>query len=357
VWTIKNAPRPVAHNHFLKNVLKENMSEKSFKEALLKSGLPLEYEVNTFLKSLNFISDFEYSYLKYDENNIEKEFSYDISASLIKDPHYLDFMIECKYKVENTNWVFLPEDRGGPNEIYPLDFIHVIDHFSKTKSPVYNDYIYPELCPPCTKGIELYGNGNNNDKTIEQAVSQLSSAFAEKIADAFMHQIEELMVHEMIFYQIPVIVTTANLYRLKENITIKEIKESDNFETIADHTDILMYRVINGPLIQNRNVEILSTYLQSISQEKLKDRFHCFTNDMDHLAQVLAKFPISIIILHWDENHDSFKRLIKYVCNTIEPDEETLSILKRNIEEREIKINEIEQLLLKKKKEHKEKTS
>lgn len=51
--------------------------ESTYKKALLKSGLPFEYEVCNYLRKNVFIVDFEYPYIKEDENGIQKEFLYD----------------------------------------------------------------------------------------------------------------------------------------------------------------------------------------------------------------------------------------------------------------------------------------
>ena len=50
------------------------MAGNKWKDFLLKSGLPLEYEVKELLDKRKCISSFEYSYLRSDENKIINEF-------------------------------------------------------------------------------------------------------------------------------------------------------------------------------------------------------------------------------------------------------------------------------------------
>ena len=89
----------------------KNNKESAYKKALLKSGLPFEYEVCNYLRKIGFIVDFEYPYIKNDENGTQKEFSYDLAASYSTIGHYLDFQIECKYKMEpDTIWCFFPNE-------------------------------------------------------------------------------------------------------------------------------------------------------------------------------------------------------------------------------------------------------
>jgi len=169
-----------------------NMTNNKWKDYLLKSGLPLEFEVKEFLNTKKCISSYEYSYLRHDENEIINEFSFDISSSYIQENHFFKLMIECKYRDSSTNWLFLPGVYGGPSELGKTSFLHPCDHFtSYEKFP----FKYPELPPigkPCQKGIEITSDGQN-PKTITQAVNQLSYAMAEMITDAMTHQVEELL--------------------------------------------------------------------------------------------------------------------------------------------------------------------
>ncbi|MBI5573834.1 MAG: hypothetical protein HY919_04695 [Elusimicrobia bacterium] len=111
----------------------------TWKEYLLKSSIPLEFEVKKFLDSKGCISDFEYSYLRTNENNASKEFSYDIDASYICDEHFVELMIECKYRHQSTKWVFIPEKYVVLHEVYPNSFMHPNDHFCKKNKFLYSN--------------------------------------------------------------------------------------------------------------------------------------------------------------------------------------------------------------------------
>ncbi len=194
--------------------MKENKTEikkpnNKWKDYLLKSGLPLEYEIVDFLESKGCISSFEHSYLRPDENLIENEFSFDIDSSYIKEHHFFKLLIECKYRDSSTNWLFLPAEFGGPNELGNTSFLHPNDHFTQHIKFPFKHIELPPFAKPCLKGIELTSDGQN-PKTITQAVNQLNYAMAEFIADDMVHQIDELLAtSEIIFYNIPIIVTTV----------------------------------------------------------------------------------------------------------------------------------------------------
>ena len=77
----------------------------------------------------------EFSYMKKDENQIEKEFSYDLDANTWQGGYSVDFMIECKYKTEPTKWLFTPDPYSYQNDLTKNSFFHPIDHFSEHTFP------------------------------------------------------------------------------------------------------------------------------------------------------------------------------------------------------------------------------
>ena len=68
--------------------------------------------------------------------------------------------------------------------------------------------------PLCRKGIELLPR-DANPKTIEQAVEQLRHAVVAKALDSLVHQVDDLLgAPTPLFVIVPIIVTTAELWRL-----------------------------------------------------------------------------------------------------------------------------------------------
>lgn len=62
---------------------------KAWQQTLLSSGLPLENDIYAHLAKRGCIGRFEYSYLKPDENSVDREFSYDVDASYIRGPYFM----------------------------------------------------------------------------------------------------------------------------------------------------------------------------------------------------------------------------------------------------------------------------
>jgi len=305
------------------------MANNKWKEYLLKSGLPLEYEVLEFLESKKCISSPEYSYLRPDENFIENEFSFDIDSAYIQGNHFFKLLIECKYRDSSTNWLFLPGKYGGPSELGNTSFLHPNDHFTKSaKFP----YKHPELEPiakPCIKGIELTSQGQN-PKTITQAVNQLSYAMAEIIVDDMVHQIDELLAtSEIIFYNIPIIVTTANLYRIKENTTIEKIKATDDLFEIATKEDILVLQTKAGKDLQRHSQRIFNEFINERGNNFLNTKLNSFNEDFQFVSQVISSSycPQSILIVQHTSNNSAFEKLFALLDDIVSPSEKTKNYL------------------------------
>ena len=317
----------------------KNNKESAYKKALLKSGLPFEYEVCNYLRKNGFIVDFEYPYIKDDENGIQKEFSYDLEASYNTIGHYLDFQIECKYKMEpDTIWCFLPNETAYMQEINATSFIHEVDAFSEKKDLLNHTSDFPSLAPICIKGVEIYGKDQANEKTIVQAAYQLSCSFTEKIINDFYHEINLLLVKDTIFYQIPIIVTNANLYLLKTDITTDEIKNADNIESIAQNHNILLYTPHIDLIQKNQNFQNLYSFLLDLPQKTIKDKFKTFTNDIHLFSEVQSELPRLIAIVHWDKEGKNLQELIDYVKKYVWPTPEIKDMLLEKAREREERI-------------------
>lgn len=292
---------------------------KFWKDYLLRSGLPLENDIKRYLDSKGCVSNFEYSYLRKDENEQEKEFSYDIDAAYIKGREFIELMVECKYRHETTKWIFTPQDYGGSDEIDPNSFMHPFDHFVPNTFPFKG--LFPEqLAPLCSMGVEVTTSGDN-EKTITQAVSQLCYAFAPKIVSAMEHQVDKLLVEDYIFYHVPIIATTAELRRLRSDVDIDIIKSSSNIEDISDKYDCLILKHTTGTHLEKYNWAMFNDCLSGLGESKLTENLCSFTDDLRHLLSVVAAHysPQSIVIVHYSKEENGFNSLFEYIDRLLDP--------------------------------------
>jgi hypothetical protein len=310
-----------------------------WKDALLKSGLPLEYEVATFLENnKNCLLKNDHSYLKEDESSTVKEFSYDLNASYIKMPYDVELMIECKFRSPNTKWYFMPKQYGGMEEIHQNSFIHAIDHFHPKWSWKWEGYLPFELAPLCSKGIEIYDCGEHNNKSIEQAVMQLSYGFAEQITETIIDHIDEKYGIRFWSIFIPIIITTAELFRFKTNLTLEAISKADDPMAIAEPHDILIINGNKNLSLYKHNMNVFHA-LMAEQGELLVKNIKSFTDDIQHLFQVLAKYycPAALVVIHHTQDNYALNKMFEYIDQFLFPTKEVkdkMTAYKTEIERR-----------------------
>lgn len=333
------------------------MAEKTWKNYLLKSGLPFEYEVKECLIKHNCNVWDEYSYIRSDENNLDKEFSYDLDADLwsLKGNHCHNFMIECKYKTEPTNWVFLPDPYSHQQEVNSASFMHPLDYLINNQflftHPPY-DKLKPPLGPCCLKGIELFKD-SFVETNIYKAINQLSYAFADKLVACFENQLKFKHTASTLYFNIPIIITNAELYLLNEQVKTTDIQDSEEITDISTRHDFLMFHNKSSEALKRYNHGLLSDYFASIDKETFQQRNKSFSEDIDHLVNVIADHycPQVILIMHHDKEHANYQKLFDYLSFFTEPSAELTEAIKKAREDADQKMRDFEARFPSKKKE------
>jgi hypothetical protein len=234
------------------------------KDELLKSGLPLESMVADSVSSLSaklpspLLNMGEY-FFERSESELAHSVDFQVVHDLdIENCDFVEiaFLIECKYRTKDTGWFFsdsLLSDAG-------MEFF-VENFFSKGKC---NKKNFPVLAPPLNnsdipavgKGIEIYSNGQRNEKSITEGIHQLMFACCSSLTRAFFS--EEEMREPMMDRKIditkrswhsllcPVLVTTANLYHAKKP-TIEKIEKSEKLEDVCSCEELVVYSTPRPP--------------------------------------------------------------------------------------------------------------
>ena len=139
---------------------KPEQKQKNWKDHLLKSGVPLEYEVARALAAEDLAVDADFSYMRRDGASF-KECSVDIEAVWYGPlPNKVDFefhaLIECKYR-SPEKFILLLEEPGDDFSSVTLGYtINKFDHFVPYKIPSDSFYPIERELPVAYKGIELY---------------------------------------------------------------------------------------------------------------------------------------------------------------------------------------------------------
>lgn len=113
----------------------------NWQKHLLRSSVPLEYEVAKIVAAEGFGVSADYSYHRVD-GGVDKEFSVDVrgvkgagGAGERGEQCLLDLLLECKYRERGTSWLFLPVPTGHSErfdsalqsiDYFSLKFVHPI---------------------------------------------------------------------------------------------------------------------------------------------------------------------------------------------------------------------------------------
>lgn len=321
---------------------------KPWQQALLSSGLPFENDLRVFLAAKGCVTNFEYSYLKPDETAIEREFSYDLDASYIKGGYFVNFMVECKYRHPGARWIFAPDEYGGADEFGPNDFLHVIDDFMSGKFP-FGKRFPRHLAPLCNKGVELLSDGTN-EKTITQALSQLAYGLAPQIASSIDHQANRWLASDQIFCHVPVVATTAELYRLNSGTDIRSIRAARELDEVATRESCLVMKYPPGAELMRYNAKVFDEHANRIGAGKLQASFHSFTKDLNHYYSVLAsrRCPSAVVFVSLAESQIGLDRVFSYIDELINPGTDLVSEIKESEREMTAMLSKIKTQLGKK---------
>jgi hypothetical protein len=184
--------------------------------------------------------------------------------------------------------------------------------------------------------VELAGD-NRNHKSITQALLQVAYAMAPKIADAIEYQVGRYLVDDHIFYHVPMIVTTSELFRIKAGVSIKEIREANLLDEVASGQDILVFNYKPGIELKKYNWNIFNDLRERVGEDKLRKKMQTFTNSMDHLFSVLSEYfaPRAFVIISVAKGWEAFDKLFRYIDELLNPSEALL----REIREEEAEID------------------
>jgi hypothetical protein len=290
--------------------------EKNWKNLLLKSGLPFEYEVKQkFVENQCTVWD-EYQYSKLDENNIEKDFSYDLDANYWRGCS-IDFMIECKYKTKETDWFFLPDSYAYQDEVVSDDFFNITDYFvnERFKFGRTNFREKEYLGPLCQKGVEIFEN-NYVESNIRKAINQISYAFVEKIIQGIDEQLNVETFYDTAFVSIPIIVTNAKLNIINVDISTQDIKKANKVEDISEQKSFVVHRRKISNDLKKHNLKKLNEYFNSTNKE-YAEKHLCGHQNVELLIETLSEMPSTILIMSHSDEEDNYKKLFDYVNELI----------------------------------------
>ena len=328
-----------------------------YKDLFLKSGIPLEVSVVQKLSKLGLMDNGE---VIYERGN--KLFSTDISS--MKEFKLIDqfgvainFVLECKYKTEDHKWFFMlfPSTKHGSNDrfdcrnavfdmlLYPL--LHKAGYRFKEYESSLADFRVLNLfdCPIVNKGVDIFKKGFIPD-IIKEASSQ--STFGsikfhkesmeynfELFEDLFYGNIEnEFDLNAVASVTFPIIVTTAPLYRVKEEISLEDIEKEKDFTNICEE--------VKGVLLTNEGNESESTFTRQLFDKKpiinkrtieYLDKVNLMENTSESIKWINPGFIYIINYKYTEELFSIALNKIKKICEEFSKKIKNKNVSNRNI--------------------------
>ena len=314
-----------------------------WKDRLLSSSVPLEYETGKLLVEKGFFVDFDYKYQRLD-NQLEKEFSIDLKAGgfypFLKDSEIeakIDILIECKYRNPDVTWLFVPDINEDEYSLFTSKgAIKLIDEFTEFH---YKGILFDSMNGfglRVVKGIEINNRTNEvHDTGIHHGINQLSYVLPSLIEDHIFENLSSDLGECHPYFLIPILVTSADLRILSDDFSTEKIKESNNFEDFSESVPYLFFHTDVYPSFKLHCRNTFATIPFSANQqERLK-----YFKELRTIEKIDLKnrnfddfYSNPSILLDGLKNgieNDLFRELI--ICN-INNLEELLDTIKENIQ-------------------------
>ena len=136
----------------------------------------------------------------------------------------------------------------------------------------------------------------------------------------------------LIHHHIPIIVTTAKLFRLKTNVSIESIKNAVDINELATSHQILFIEPKNTLELKKHAYKKLSDFETKYSTEyltsKLNNKYKIHNRTFKYYKNKIADFPNGIIVMTHTKNGDSLKKLLKVLQQIAHPSKKMINHMK-----------------------------
>lgn len=300
-----------------------HMDMSKVKRSLLRSGVPLEASV---IKKLAELGVTDWNEVVYERN--DKTFSTDIEISKRYDLSrnsgiIVNFTIECKYKEKNHCWFFMKFQEGpysflkGPLNAVFGDLIdptlEKMGYQPEDKHLSWGHFMITNLfdAKAADKGVDIQTQGGKFDpNTITRAVSQaihgaitVHGVGIENVSVSIVRKFHQQKPHSYSsigFMTVPIIVTTAKLFRVKDNTLMEDIENANNILDLSkEERSVLLFNSRSN--------------FRRFSEEKFKkENIEYFYKAINYLGDPSIgehpsfryNFPRNVYILNYDHLDD-----------------------------------------------------
>lgn len=161
--------------------------------------------------------------------------------------------------------------------------------------------------------------------------------------DAIEHQLEDNMFEKTMFFNMPIIITNAELHIINEKLTTKDIEAAKTIEEVSTRQDFLFYPVKMNKSLWRYNEDKLRSYFSEKPDNLFLYKNKSFAKEFDHFIEVMScnYCPETILIMHHDHTHKNIEHLFEYIETIISPSPEFIDKGRNLYTEWQNKINMI----------------
>lgn len=220
---------------------KSPKEKRGWKDNLLSSSVPMEFEVSKLLVKHGFYTSADYSYTRHGAQGRD-DFSVDLHASIslpYRRPNELTaelhLLIECKHRHRKNKWLFFPDPNRGDFSLFTLGHtLRVIDDFSPALLEDQPSMAFDSKAHFCLKGVEIdLSSGTVHDAEVRRGLAQLQYALPSLVADRIQGNL--LMEPEDChpFLYCPILLTTSEILVAKSDMTVANVEDADTLADLA----------------------------------------------------------------------------------------------------------------------------
>ncbi|WP_334001126.1 hypothetical protein [Burkholderia cepacia] len=220
----------------------KNLKEKKrWKDNLLSSSVPMEFEVSKLLVKHGFSTTADYSYTRYGAQGRD-DFSVDLHASIYlpyRRPNEIttefQLLIECKHRHRNNKWLFFPDPNPGEFSAFTLGYtLRVVDNFSPVTLESEPTVAFDNKANFCLKGVEIDLNtGTVHDAEIRRGLAQLQYALPRLVTEAIEWNLGQHPEDCFPFLYCPILLTTSEIVVAKTDTTIASVEKAEALSDLA----------------------------------------------------------------------------------------------------------------------------
>ncbi|MFQ5951657.1 MAG: hypothetical protein ACE5KH_06200, partial [Candidatus Geothermarchaeales archaeon] len=243
----------------------------TFGKAIRRSGIPLEYAVSKLLEDLNVLPKGKYFYEVDSETRETDLWGLKGWVSGPNEVQHVWFM-ECKQREGEKTWCFFPPAANVldlSRNAFLIETLIAGDDLNPGRLRGLLNPILPEL-PVVGEGVEAYRNAQGSWTTNNQAVTNATRQAIMPIGHHMPFVLERNFVldyeGQQLALYLPIVVTTAKLYRLEESCGWKDLSSFDEIEECFVREPALLSSFTTPTYVSRYWTETIRSYMIQIEQ-------------------------------------------------------------------------------------------